>query len=105
MSAARAGAGAPSAGAGAAGARVDFDDMLADAACTRLVTHPREFDVLLCPNLFGDLLSNLAGGVVGSLGVCGSANYGDGHALSSAASTAAAGSALSAAATIWDSSA
>lgn len=72
---------AAAAGAGAAGARVDFDDMLADAACTRLVTHPREFDVLLCPNLFGDLLSNLAGGVVGSLGVCGSANYGDGHAL------------------------
>lgn len=53
-----------------------FDDSLADSLLTKLVISPEEYDVLVCPNLFGDLVSDLAGGLVGSLGFCGSANIG-----------------------------
>jgi hypothetical protein len=58
-----------------------LDDHLADSLLTRLVQAPEEFDVLCCPNLFGDLVSDMAGGMIGSLGLCPSGNIGDDHAL------------------------
>ncbi len=60
---------------------IEFGDQLCDSLLTKLVTRPEEFDVLVCPNLFGDLVSDLAGGLIGGLGLCPSANLGDGYAL------------------------
>jgi isocitrate dehydrogenase (NAD+) len=57
--------------------QIRFDDQLADSLLTRLVQKPSEFDVLLCPNLYGDLVSDLAAGLVGSLGLCPSGQFGD----------------------------
>jgi len=57
------------------------EDMLVDAAAYNLVVNPRRFDVLVTTNLFGDILSDEAAGVIGSLGLCASANLGRGHAL------------------------
>ena len=60
---------------------VPYEDMLVDAAAYNLVRNPRRFDVLVTTNLFGDILSDEAAGVVGSLGLCASANIGKSHAL------------------------
>jgi methanogen homoisocitrate dehydrogenase len=60
---------------------VQFDDMLVDAAAYNLVINPKRFDVIVTTNLFGDILSDLAAGVIGSLGLCASANLGAEHAL------------------------
>lgn len=60
---------------------VAFDDMLVDAAAYSLVVNPKRFDVLVTTNLFGDILSDLAAGVIGSLGLCASANLGANNAL------------------------
>jgi methanogen homoisocitrate dehydrogenase len=60
---------------------VPYDDMLVDAAAYNLVLHPEKFDVLVTTNLFGDILSDEAAGLVGSLGLCASANLGERHAL------------------------
>ena len=56
---------------------IQADDILVDNACMQLVTRPEQFDVLLCPNLFGDLLSDLCAGLVGGLGVAPGGNIGD----------------------------
>jgi len=61
--------------------QIKFDDQLADSLLTLLVQRPQEFDVLLCPNLFGDLVSDLAAGLVGSLGLMPSGQFGDQHAV------------------------
>lgn len=58
-----------------------LDDHLADSMLTRMIQAPHEFDVLCCPNLFGDLVSDMAGGMIGSLGLCPSGNIGEEHAL------------------------
>jgi isocitrate/isopropylmalate dehydrogenase len=55
---------------------LDVDELLVDAAALRLVTDPDRFDVLVCPNLFGDILSDEAAGLVGGLGLAPSANVG-----------------------------
>ncbi len=60
---------------------VPFDDMLVDAAAYNLVINPKRFDVIVTTNLFGDILSDEAAGVVGGLGLCPSANLGDKYAL------------------------
>ena len=60
---------------------VPYDDMLVDAAAYNLVVNPRRFDVMVTTNLFGDILSDEAAGIVGSLGLCASANIGASHAL------------------------
>ena len=52
------------------------EDMLVDAAAYNLVVNPKRFDVLVTTNLFGDILSDEAAGVIGSLGLCASANLG-----------------------------
>jgi len=52
------------------------DDRIVDAACMHLVMNPSQFDVLLLPNLYGDIVSDLCAGLVGGLGVVPSANLG-----------------------------
>ncbi len=60
---------------------VPYEDMLVDATAYNLVVRPQRFDVLVTTNLFGDILSDEAAGIVGSLGLCASANIGDRYAL------------------------
>ncbi len=55
---------------------VTYDERIVDAACMRLVMRPDDFDVLLLPNLYGDIVSDLAAGLVGGLGVVPGANLG-----------------------------
>jgi isocitrate dehydrogenase (NAD+) len=52
------------------------DDRIVDAACMHLVMNPAQFDVLLLPNLYGDIVSDLCAGLVGGLGVVPAANLG-----------------------------
>jgi isocitrate dehydrogenase (NAD+) len=52
------------------------DDRIVDAACMHLVMNPGQFDVLLLPNLYGDIVSDLCAGLVGGLGVVPAANLG-----------------------------
>ena len=61
--------------------RVAFEDRLVDATCMQLVLRPQDFDVLVLPNLYGDILSDLCAGLVGGLGVAPGANLGDGVAV------------------------
>lgn len=56
---------------------IQYRELIVDNACMQLVLDPRQFDVLLLPNLYGDVVSDLAAGLVGGLGVVGSANLGD----------------------------
>jgi 3-isopropylmalate dehydrogenase len=60
---------------------VDHDEALMDALAMHLVQRPGDYDVVLCPNLAGDVLSDLAAGLVGGLGLLPSANVGDDNAL------------------------
>jgi isocitrate dehydrogenase (NAD+) len=60
---------------------IRVDDHLCDSLLAELAQRPEAYDVLLCQNLFGDLLSDLAGGLIGGLGLCPSANLGDNLAL------------------------
>jgi methanogen homoisocitrate dehydrogenase len=60
---------------------IPYEDMLVDACAYNLVVGPQRFDVLVTTNLFGDILSDEAAGIVGSLGLCASANVGDRYAL------------------------
>ncbi|OFW21992.1 MAG: isocitrate dehydrogenase (NAD(+)) [Acidobacteria bacterium RIFCSPLOWO2_02_FULL_65_29] len=56
---------------------VAYDEKIVDAACMHLVMNPSQFDVLVLPNLYGDIVSDLCAGLVGGLGVVGSANLGE----------------------------
>ena len=60
---------------------IQFDDCIVDAAAMKLVLDPHQFDMLVMENLFGDILSDLASGLVGGLGVTPSANIGDDAAV------------------------
>ena len=55
---------------------LEFEDVIIDALCMRLVQEPEHFDVLVAPNLYGDIVSDLCAGLVGGLGVAPSANVG-----------------------------
>jgi isocitrate dehydrogenase (NAD+) len=55
---------------------VDFDDRIVDNLCMQLVQRPEEYDVLVLPNLYGDIVSDLAAGLVGGLGLAPGANFG-----------------------------
>jgi len=57
-------------------ADIKYDERIVDAACMQLVMFPEKFDVLLLPNLYGDIVSDLCAGLVGGLGVVGAANLG-----------------------------
>ena len=60
---------------------VETDEVLIDAFATRVCLDPTQFELVVCPNLAGDILSDLAAGLVGGLGLLPSANVGDGNAL------------------------
>ncbi|QCC49890.1 isocitrate/isopropylmalate dehydrogenase family protein [Halapricum salinum] len=60
---------------------VDYETELMDALAMKLVMNPEDYDVIICPNLAGDVLSDLAAGLVGGLGLLPSANVGDDNAL------------------------
>ena len=61
--------------------RVEFEDRIVDATCMGLVLHPEDFDVLVLPNLYGDIVSDLAAGLVGGLGIAPGANIGKEYAI------------------------
>ena len=56
---------------------IEFEDVIVDALCMRLVRNPSFYDVLVLPNFYGDFISDLCAGLVGGLGVCPGANLGD----------------------------
>ncbi len=56
---------------------IQYRELIVDNACMQLVLDPGQFDVLLLPNLYGDVVSDLAAGLVGGLGLVGSANLGN----------------------------
>jgi isocitrate dehydrogenase (NAD+) len=60
---------------------IGFEDVVIDALCMRLVRNPRQYDVIVLPNLYGDIVSDLCAGLVGGLGVAPGANVGDGVAV------------------------
>ena len=60
---------------------IEFDDMIIDALCMRLVQDPSKFDVMVMPNLYGDIVSDLCAGLVGGPGLAPSANVGHGKAI------------------------
>ncbi len=60
---------------------IDYEEVIIDAGCMRLVQDPTQFDVLLLENLYGDVLSDLCAGFVGGLGVVPGANIGDDYAV------------------------
>jgi len=60
---------------------IEFEDRIVDNMCMQLVQYPEHYDVLVLPNLYGDILSDLCAGLVGGLGIAPGANLGDKHAL------------------------
>ncbi|MGQ9516770.1 MAG: isocitrate/isopropylmalate dehydrogenase family protein [Anaerolineae bacterium] len=60
---------------------ITFDDRIIDNMCMQLVQHPHEYDVLVMPNLYGDIVSDLCSGLVGGLGVAPGANIGEDMAV------------------------
>ena len=56
---------------------IQFEDRIVDNMCMQLVQRPEEYDVLVLPNLYGDVLSDLCAGMIGGLGMAPGANYGD----------------------------
>ena len=57
--------------------QIEYKELIVDNACMQIVMDPQQFDMLLLPNLYGDVMSDLAAGLVGGLGVVPSANIGD----------------------------
>lgn len=60
---------------------IEFEDIIIDNMAMQMVMRPERFDVVVTTNLFGDILSDLASGLVGGLGLTGSANIGRNHAI------------------------
>jgi isocitrate dehydrogenase (NAD+) len=65
----------------AAQTEVEYQEVIIDAGCMKLVQDPRQFDVLLLENLYGDVVSDLCAGLVGGLGVVPGANIGEEQAV------------------------
>ena len=61
--------------------RVNFEEAIVDNMCMQLVSKPHNYDVLVLPNLYGDILSDLCAGLIGGLGIAPGANIGDGLAV------------------------
>lgn len=61
--------------------QIKFREILVDNCCMQLVQNPSQFDVLVLPNLYGDIVSDLTAGLIGGLGVAKSANIGKGCAV------------------------
>jgi isocitrate dehydrogenase (NAD+) len=62
-------------------ADIEFDDRIVDNMCMQLVQRPDEYDVLVLPNLYGDIVSDLAAGMIGGLGMAPGANFGENAAI------------------------
>ena len=60
---------------------IPFEDRIVDNMAMQLVQRPEEYDILLCPNLYGDILSDLVAGLVGGLGIAPGANIGTAAAM------------------------
>src|SRR5215208_2794686 len=60
---------------------IEFEERIIDNLCNQLVSRPAEYDVLVLPNLYGDVVSDLAAGMIGGLGVAPGANVGDDYAV------------------------
>jgi len=60
---------------------IEYKELIVDNACMQIVMDPEQFDVLLLPNLYGDVMSDLAAGLVGGLGVVPSGNIGEDGAI------------------------
>lgn len=60
---------------------IETSDLIVDNACMQLVMHPQNFDVLVMPNLYGDILSDLTSGLIGGLGLLPSCNIGEEYAM------------------------
>ena len=60
---------------------IAYEEVIVDAGHMRLVQNPKQFDILLCENLYGDIVSDLCAGLVGGLGVSPGANIGDEDAV------------------------
>ncbi len=60
---------------------IEFEDAVIDALCMRLVRAPQQYDVIVLPNLYGDIVSDLCAGLIGGLGLAPGANIGDNAAV------------------------
>ncbi len=60
---------------------IEFNDVIIDNLCMQLVRNPQQFDILVLPNLYGDIVSDLCAGLVGGLGLAPGANIGEGLAV------------------------
>jgi isocitrate dehydrogenase (NAD+) len=60
---------------------IQYTELIVDNACMQLVMRPETFDLLVLPNLYGDIISDLTAGLVGGLGIVPGANIGDHHAI------------------------
>jgi len=60
---------------------IEFEDRIVDNMCMQLVLRPKEYDVLCCPNLYGDIISDLGAGMIGGLGLAPGANIGGAGAV------------------------
>jgi len=60
---------------------IEYKELIVDNACMQIVMDPQQFDILLLPNLYGDVMSDLAAGLVGGLGVVPSGNIGEDGAI------------------------
>jgi isocitrate dehydrogenase (NAD+) len=60
---------------------IQHHELIVDKACMQLVMRPETFDLLVLPNLYGDIISDLAAGLAGGLGIVPGANIGDHHAI------------------------
>ncbi len=61
--------------------QIESNHLIIDNACMQMVMHPQQFDVLVMPNLYGDIMSDLASGLIGGLGLVPSANIGKDMAM------------------------
>jgi len=60
---------------------IEFEERIIDNLCNQMVSRPAEYDVVVLPNLYGDIVSDLAAGMIGGLGVAPGANIGDEYAV------------------------
>ena len=61
--------------------QIEADDKIVDNTCMQLVMHPENFDVMVMPNLYGDIISDLTSGLIGGLGLLPSMNIGTDYAM------------------------
>src|SRR2546430_9716177 len=60
---------------------LEFEDRIVDNLCMQLVQRPEEYDLLVLPNLYGDIVSDLCAGMIGGLGMAPGANFGENVAI------------------------